>query len=773
MDRSKGLFLEYNILHNKKPFFIGVEHEDFPFGNRIIKLHGFIPHSTKNALYLRFEGVTQRMEPMLDFSFEVNEILIRYSGIYKARIEEIDENGSLISYSRWFKVFVDRHSDDDENHTWRPTETQDPRLEFVYNKMYGLYADLDQKVATDFFRGDKGDTGEKGDAFTYEDFTSEQLESLKGEKGDKGEKGERGIDGADGVGIKGDTGEKGDKGDKGDPGEKGDRGESINNVYIGSTPPTDPEYTVWVDTSGGTDDVVTEAEVEAIRQSVSQVNDSITELSESKADKGEAYTKAESDTRFARKGEGGSYDDTEIREEISQLSESIADIEELVIYPSEKEVVEEFTPIWGDGYVATNGATGGSGSYVHSQKINVSEGDVIDFLRNGGHAIETMRFVTYYNGDSVVAEKGVNNSVLPFTIPSGVDGVICSTSASAQGYNFYFTKQSTDAEKKPRFEKYIRKTSGTYTEHFNLSNGSYSQSVEFQNALGYTVTFKAKITQLSGVTKVFRGKTSYGSGVGFDGTNLYQYFATDTTAVRTKPHNLTLRDYVSLTIKVDYSKVARVTISTNGGRFTWDVPNFLSSKGFVEVVTQDTLTDCSLSYRCSALDKPTWIYGDSYCVWWNDGNTRWTCHLVSDGYKNYMINAYGGRESAEALHMLKNDLSLGIIPTTIVWCLGMNDKDTESSPNPSWLLCVEELIEICKENKVDLYLSTIPNVPSTATKNTFKNEWVISSGQKYVDFANAIDGISGMISGDNVHPTEQGAIALYEEVVNTVTQIID
>lgn len=462
-----------------------------------------------------------------------------------------------------------------------------------------------------------------------------------------------------------------------------------------------------------------------------------------------------------------------INADLGELKSDLSQVEELVIDSSEKDVFENITPIWGDGYVDTNGGTGGSGSYVHSQKINVSKGDVIDFLRDGGHAVETMRFVTYYNGNSVVAEKGVNNSVLPFVIPSGVDGVICSTSASVQGLNFYFIKQSIDTEKKPKFEKYIKKTSGTYTEHFNLSNGSYSQSVEFQNALGYTVTFKAKITDLSGITKIFRGKTSYGSGIGFDGTNLYQYYANDTTAVRTKPHNLTLLDYVSLTIKVDYSKIARVTISTNGGRFTWDVPNFLSSKGFVEVVTQDTLTDCSLSYRCSALDKPTWIYGDSYCVWWNEDNARWPCHLVSDGYKNFMINAYGGRKSAEALQMLKNDFSFGIIPTTIVWCLGMNDKDTESSPNPSWLSCVEELIGICNKNKIELYLSTIPNVPSTETKNTFKNEWVISSGQKYVDFANAVDGISGMISSDNVHPTEQGAIALYEEVANTVTQIID
>lgn len=101
--------------------------------------------------------------------------------------------------------------------------------------------------------GAKGEKGDKGDAFTYSDFTSAQLASLKGAKGDKGEqgiqgeKGEKGDRGVQGVaGMRGDRGEpfvysdftsaqlaslKGEKGDKGEQGiqgikgEKGDRGD--------------------------------------------------------------------------------------------------------------------------------------------------------------------------------------------------------------------------------------------------------------------------------------------------------------------------------------------------------------------------------------------------------------------------------------------------------------------------------------------------------------------------------------------------------------------
>lgn len=64
-----------------------------------------------------------------------------------------------------------------------------------------LEEDLENKVATDYFKGEKGDTGDKGDTgakgdpFTYEDFTEEQLAGLKGQKGDPGTNGSNGLDG--------------------------------------------------------------------------------------------------------------------------------------------------------------------------------------------------------------------------------------------------------------------------------------------------------------------------------------------------------------------------------------------------------------------------------------------------------------------------------------------------------------------------------------------------------------------------------------------------
>ena len=61
--------------------------------------------------------------------------------------------------------------------------------------------------------------------------------------------------------------------------------------------------------------------------------------------------------------------------------------------------------------------------------------------------------------------------------------------------------------------------------------------------------------------------------------------------------------------------------------------------------------------------------------------------------------------------------------------------------------------------------------------NEAKNAWVKASGYRYIDFAKAVgaDGTgawySGMLSGDNVHPTAKGAKALYTQVLIDLPEI--
>ena len=90
------------------------------------------------------------------------------------------------------------------------------------------------------------------------------------------------------------------------------------------------------------------------------------------------------------------------------------------------------------------------------------------------------------------------------------------------------------------------------------------------------------------------------------------------------------------------------------------------------------------------------------------------------------------------------------------------------------------LIEICKTYNITPILSTIPSVPTEI--HTQLNNWVRNSGYRYIDFSSAVktDGDyywkgwgteNALLSDDEVHPTEQGAKVLAEQVLNDFPEI--
>ena len=92
-------------------------------------------------------------------------------------------------------------------------------------------------------QGPQGEPGKDG-SITFEELTEEQKETLRGPQGIQG--------------PKGDKGDPGEKGADGQPGKDGDSG-----VYIGATAPEAESARVWIDTTGGSDEVATQAYVDA------------------------------------------------------------------------------------------------------------------------------------------------------------------------------------------------------------------------------------------------------------------------------------------------------------------------------------------------------------------------------------------------------------------------------------------------------------------------------------------------------------------------------
>ena len=115
-------------------------------------------------------------------------------------------------------------------------------------------------------------------------------------------------------------------------------------------------------------------------------------------------------------------------------------------------------------------------------------------------------------------------------------------------------------------------------------------------------------------------------------------------------------------------------------------------------------------------------------------------------------------------------------PKRICWCLGMNDGDTETAVNASWKTVYDEIVGVCRSKNIELILVTIPNVPNI--RHDYKNEIIRASGYRYIDFAKAVNAeavgsawYSGMLSTDNVHPTQEGAKALASRFLLDVPEI--
>ena len=208
----------------------------------------------------------------------------------------------------------------------------------------------------------------------------------------------------------------------------------------------------------------------------------------------------------------------------------------------------------------------------------------------------------------------------------------------------------------------------------------------------------------------------------------------------------------------------KFTLVSGGELFshTFDFARHSYSAPFVYSVGS-SMTDCKLSFTCNDLEKQIWLFGDSYCSY---SSNRWYYYLQKYGYaQNILLNAFAGCGSGWALQSLRYLLNYGT-PKYCVWSIGMNDgSDSASAPSSAWATTRDSFIALCEENKITPVFCTVPTVPTV--NNEKKNDWIRASGYRYIDFAKAVGANSsgvwfnGMLSSDNVHPTDKGARALF------------
>lgn len=243
----------------------------------------------------------------------------------------------------------------------------------------------------------------------------------------------------------------------------------------------------------------------------------------------------------------------------------------------------------------------------------------------------------------------------------------------------------------------------------------------------------------------------------------------------TLTHGLTIANNLQFKVVVHHNSFI-VELITNGTRYTGTANLFKSDqgKGFA-LCSGSTLTNCKLSWESIDMNKKVWMFGDSYFGMTNPA--RWVYWLQESGFAvDALIDAYGGRASDNAIISLNNLIKNGT-PDFIVWCMGMNDgTDANSQPSSAWVIGRDTVIGLCEAYNIIPVFATIPSVPNI--DHTYKNAWIRSSGYRYVDFDKAVganvsnEWYTGMLSTDNVHPTEKGALALYGRFMADFPEIV-
>lgn len=239
------------------------------------------------------------------------------------------------------------------------------------------------------------------------------------------------------------------------------------------------------------------------------------------------------------------------------------------------------------------------------------------------------------------------------------------------------------------------------------------------------------------------------------------------------PHNLTIDDFLTITIVVDEISNAICTVKTKNGEFISNVFSFYGDKEPYVYTEQDCTVHSAI---CVVRDakKSVRFYGDSYGS--NKYLDRWPRQAIDMG-ADFFINNLTGGKTADMLPRLIDDFRFGI-PKIIMWGLGMNavaDADA-NTPNSTWKTGFDILLKIGQLLDIEIVGCTIPTTPTQfheGITNYVKNQSI-----RIVDFATAVDNgvdnnwIEDALDDDNVHPSEIGAKILAIEALKTVPELM-
>ena len=394
-----------------------------------------------------------------------------------------------------------------------------------------------------------------------------------------------------------------------------------------------------------------------------------------------------------------------------------------------------------------NGGEFGGGSLIFEN----SAGDLL--FASTGQDKDTVHLV---NGNIYAITRRANASQVKLSI-SGLNGKTFS-------YGYSLESNLRNVAKKSTY--YIKDISCTNTDEIQIGETTYIKSNIKLSALFVFENFNGQIKISRGSNKLY-----YTDNIVVDDENV---------VIRkdNKPHNLNIKDYLQVDIDVAFDGTAEITLSTNGGEAKFQSDLFYGDGPMlVSAFNGCTIVNANIQFKSLNNILPR-FYGDSYSS--SDRATskaRWVAQAFIRGCR-FFVNGLSGGKSVDMIEQFYQDIKLCDNPKMVIWGLGMNDgSDSANAPSSSWKDYVDNIINYSKANEIELVLCTIPSVPNINHEQ--KNKYIRNSGLRYIDFAKAVEnGINntwkrGMLSIDNVHPTELGAIALYMQAISDVPELFE
>lgn len=440
---------------------------------------------------------------------------------------------------------------------------------------------------------------------------------------------------------------------------------------------------------------------------------------------------------------------------------------------------------YADGYWVANSQ--GVLSFTHNDNYNSIL--ITDVTPNTYTANHRMRFVTGTDdSDTILMRK--TSELSTFISPSGVtrmyiavskdywdDFKIGTGSETPTDTQYIWDSLKTD----PAGERLASKLYGAGYANVkgDLADGEMLKLPRANVKKNNIYSFRCDIASL-GSLRIGHGSGRYGTTyIDIDSTKitLYRFLATNQDTTTDYVHGLTISGYIYVIITVK-SRVADIEISSNSASYKIaDAPWEGDTNGDTYVSSiGSNLTNCTFTWICQDARKSVWMFGDSYFTM--DDPARWIYYLMQAGYgDNVLLNAFPGENSPEAKIAINNLISTYGKPKYIIWCMGMNDaSDTDAdTPAANWLSGITNVVGQCAAHDIIPIFATIPNVPSKS--HLGKNNYIRNSGYRYIDFATAVGAVtdgtwySGMLSSDGIHPTEQGAKALFYQAMIDAPEI--